>query len=441
MNKKNFLKRCLVFVVGLFLLAMGIAISVKANLGISPISCVPYVYSLKLPLSMGMLSILLQVLFIILQIILLRKDFKPVQLLQLPVALLFGFFIDFTMFLVSGVQVTSYVMAWVFCLLSCVIVAFGIFLEVKANVMYLSVEGLALAIAKVYKKEFGKVKVGIDCTVVAVGIVSSFLMLHSLQGIREGTVASAILVGLIARVYGKKIKFVDAIVGEKDMKAEVIHPVEVVQQPKVIITIAREFGSGGHEIGEMVAQKLGISFYDTKLIELSAKESGLPTTYVMEHEQKLANTLLFELYEQNYAYVKEEMPPLDTLFMVQSKVIRDISEKESCVIVGRCADYILKGNSNCFNVFIHAGKKYRIARVMQEFAVDASTAEKNIEKTDRDRANYCRRYTHQTWKDLSNYNLTIDSSLFGSEESSKLIVEAVHKYFKISTDIKVNAVS
>ena len=430
MKKDKLLKRCIVLVIGLFIMAIGVALSIKANLGTSPVSCVPYVYSLGFPMTVGLLSIIVNVLMILLQIVLLRKEYQLIQLVQLPVALVFGFFIDFAMFLLSGLQPSNYIYQWILCLLSCVIIAFGVFLEVKANVTYLAGEGLSIAISKAFNKEFGKAKVGVDASLVIIGVASSFILLHRLEGIREGTIAAALLVGTIARFYNKNFKFIDSLVYID--KKEVSEQVSIVsQEKKIVITIAREFGSGGHEIGEIIAKELGISFYDTKLIDLSATESGLTPEYVKEHEQKLANNLLFDLYEQNYAYVNEEMPPLDTLFMVQSKVIRDICEKESCVIVGRCADYVLKNNPDCFNIFIHADKKFRIERIIKEYGIAADMAEKELERKDRDRTNYCKHYTHRTWGMASNYNLTIDSSIFGPEKSAALIIDALNKNLKV----------
>jgi len=430
MEKEGLFKRCLILVFGLFIMALGVALSVKANLGTSPISCVPYVYSLGFPLSMGAISIVMHVFFILLQMILLRKDYRMIQLLQLPVALAFGLFIDFAMFLESGINVSNYLWQWALCLLSCAIIAFGVFLQVKAKVTYLAGEGLAMAISKTFDMEFGKAKVGVDSTLVIIGIASSFLLLNDLQGIREGTVAAALLVGTIARIYSKNIQFVDAFVGRKSI--EKAKTARFNPNAKRVITIAREFGSGGHEIGEMVAQKLGISFYDTKLIDLSAAEGGFTHEYVKEHEQKLANALLFDLYEQNYAYIDEEMPPLDTLFMVQSKVLRDICEKESCVIVGRCADYVLKNNPNCFNVFVHADTQFRIQRAINEYGIDPALAVKELERKDRERANYCRHYTHRLWgKAGCYYDLSIDSSIFGTQRSAEIIIDAMQRFMDI----------
>jgi len=345
----------------------------------------------------------------------------------LPIALLFGFFIDFAMFVESDIEISNYILQWLFCLLSCIIIAFGVYLQVKAKVTYLAGEGLAIAISKTYHVEFGKAKVGVDSSLVAIGIISSFVLLHGLEGIREGTVAAALLVGFIARFYSRNIKFVDSILGKKEEQGMPTKTGEAKE--RFVITIAREFGSGGHEIGEKIAQKLGIAFYDTKLIELSATEGGFTSEYVKEHEQKLANALLYDLYEQNYAYVNEDMPPLDSLFMVQSKIIRDLSEKESCVIVGRCADYVLKGTRNCFNVFIHANNLFRIQRAIHEYGIDPCMAEKELERKDKDRTNYCKHYTHRIWGKASNYHLTIDSSMFGTERSADMIIEAMQSSF------------
>lgn len=407
-------------------MAIGVALSIKANLGTSPVSCVPYVYSLGFSMTVGTLSIIVNVLMILLQIILLRKEYQLIQLIQLPVALIFGIFIDFAMFLLSDLQTSNYIYQWILCLLSCVIIAFGVFLEVKANVTYLAGEGLSIAISKAFHVEFGKAKVGVDTTLVIIGVASSFILLHRLAGIREGTIAAALLVGSIARFYNKNFKFIDSLVSIE--KNEIGEQINIASKEKrVIITIAREFGSGGHEIGEIIAKELGISFYDTKLIDLSATESGLTPEYVKEHEQKLANSLLFDLYEQNYAYVNEEMPPLNALFMVQSKVIRDICKKESCVIVGRCADYVLKSSPNCFNIFIHADKNFRMKRIIEEYDIAPEMVERELERTDRERSNYCKHFTHRLWGMASNYNLTIDSSLFGPKKSALLAIHALHK--------------
>jgi len=428
MKTNGIFKRSLALIAGLFIMAFGVALSVKANLGTSPISCVPYVYSLGFPITIGVASIVMNAILILLQIVVLRKAYQWIQVLQFPVAVLFGFFIDFAMFILSDVQPSNYLWQWIVCLLSCAIIAFGVLLEVKAKVTYLAGEGLSLAISKAFHLEFGKVKVGLDSTLVVIGIVSSFVFIHNLQGIREGTIAAALLVGTMAKFYGKKLGFIDRLLSDETAHETAIPSnAATACSDGLIINIAREYGSGGHEIGEIIARKLGISFYDTKLIDLSAAASGLTPEYVKEHEQKLANSLLFDLYEQNYAYINEEMPPLDTLFMVQSKVILDISQKESCVIVGRCADFVLKTHPNCFNVFIHANKEYRTRRIIHEYGTDMAQAERELERKDKERSDYCRHYTHRTWGQSDNYHFALDNSLFGTRQTAQMIIEAVQK--------------
>ena len=167
MKTEGLLRRSIVLLTGLFILTLGIALSVKANLGISPVSSNPYIYSLGFPLTMGMFTVILNILFILLQMALLRRDYQWIQLLQLPVALVFGAFTDLALYLVSAnVHVSNYLMQWLLCILSIALVAMGVYLQVKAKVIYLAGEGLCLAISKTFHVEFGKVKVGLDLSLI-----------------------------------------------------------------------------------------------------------------------------------------------------------------------------------------------------------------------------------------------------------------------------------
>ena len=198
----------------------------------------------------------------------------------------------------------------------------------------------------------------------------------------------------------------------------------------LVITISREYGSGGHEIGQYIAKDLGIPFYDKELIDLTAKQTGYTPDFIQENEQNLANSLLYELYEQNYAYVNDELPPADVLFLVQSKIIRDICSKESCVIVGRCANFILKDDPNCFNVFIHANSEYRKEKIKKSYGITHLYTDKDLAQSDKKRANYCFYYTGKNWGDVKNYHASLDSSRYGSEQTAKKIIELVKNVAK-----------
>lgn len=197
-------KRYLLLLAGLSIMAFGVAFSIKASLGTSPISSVPYVVSLFTPLTVGTATIVMHCVFILLQILILRRNYHPIQLMQLPVAFFFGYLTDFGVWAVQGVRCTTYWQQWIVCLIGILLVAVGVSLEVKAGVVVLAGEGVVLGICKVLPKiKFGYMKVGFDVTLVVIACVLSLGFTGRLQGVREGTVAAALLVGLIAKQLGK----------------------------------------------------------------------------------------------------------------------------------------------------------------------------------------------------------------------------------------------
>lgn len=199
------IRRYLLLLAGLAIMAFGVAFSIKASLGTSPISSVPYVVSLFAPLTVGTATIIMHCVFILLQILILRKKYHPIQLMQLPVAFFFGYLTDFGVWAVQGITCNHYLQQWLVCLIGIFLVAVGVSLEVKAGVVVLAGEGVVLAICKVLPVKFGYMKVGFDVMLVAIACVLSFVFTGRLQGVREGTVAAALLVGLIAKQLGKML--------------------------------------------------------------------------------------------------------------------------------------------------------------------------------------------------------------------------------------------
>ncbi|MDC7124414.1 MAG: DUF6198 family protein [Spirochaetales bacterium] len=206
MNKQNIFLRLFEFTLGLFFVAFAISLSVKANLGVSPISCIPYILSQKISLSLGKMTIIFNSFLILLQILILRKKYKLFQLVQLPVVFVLGFFVDLTSFIISSWQFDTYFVRLLICLLSCFILALGVYLEVIAKVTYLAGEGVAVAICTVTNIEFGKSKIIVDSSMVIIGVILSFLFFKKLIGAREGTIFAAILVGMIVKLYTKLIQ-------------------------------------------------------------------------------------------------------------------------------------------------------------------------------------------------------------------------------------------
>lgn len=198
-------KRYCFLLVGLFIMAFGVAFSIKAGLGTSPISSVPYVLSEATPLTVGNITIMMHCFFVLLQIAILRRKYKPIQLLQLVVAVAFGYMTDFAVWILSPLQCNGYAMEWIFCVIGIILVAVGVSFEVTANVVTLAGEGLVLAICQVTPVKFGTMKVTFDVTLVIIACILSFIFLHGLYGVREGTVAAAIFVGTISRQINKPL--------------------------------------------------------------------------------------------------------------------------------------------------------------------------------------------------------------------------------------------
>lgn len=215
------LKRYVVFLAGLFISSLGVSLITKADLGTSPISAIPYVLSLHFPFTLGQFTIAFSLFLIILQLILLRRRFKAEHFLQIPISLAFGVFIDLTMVLLSFIEPQSYPVKVLYLLIGCVVLAFGVYLEVLGNVAMLPGESFVRAVVTIWKTDFGTTKVCFDVSMTVIAVTASFLLAGLLSGVREGTLIAALLVGFIARIFGKHLAFVEPLLfGGGDAETE-----------------------------------------------------------------------------------------------------------------------------------------------------------------------------------------------------------------------------
>lgn len=194
---------------------------------------------------------------------------------------------------------------------------------------------------------------------------------------------------------------------------------------KSIITISREFGSGGHSIGEAVAKRLGYRFFDRELVNQVAERSGFSPEFIEESGEYASakNSLLFAIATANQ-YTMNGISMLDKLYIEQTKIIEEIAQEGSCVIVGRCADYILREYRDCLHVFIHADMKSRAKRIVKRFGEQERPAEKRLNEKDQRRKVYYKNYTGRTWGQAQNYDLCLNSGVLGSERCVELIAAA-----------------
>lgn len=205
------LKRTIFLCLGLLIMAFGVAFSIKATLGTSPISSLPYVTGAISGLTVGTTTIIMNTAFVLIQIAILRKQYDWFQLLQLPAAVLFGMAIDLASWLIEPLTLSTYWQQWLVCLLGVFLVALGVSVEVTAKLITTAGEGIVLAICKVAPIKFGNMKMTFDLTLVALSIVLSLVFLGHLDGVREGTVAAAILVGQLTKQLTKPMKVVETV--------------------------------------------------------------------------------------------------------------------------------------------------------------------------------------------------------------------------------------
>ena len=409
------LKRYLIFLVGLFVNSLGVSLITKANLGTSPISSSPYVLSLNFPFTLGNFTIFFSIFLIVLQLIILRKNFKLEHILQIPVSIIFGYFIDLTMILFSWVNPEAYIMKIVYLLIGCLILGVGVYMEVLADVVMLPGESFVRAIVLTWKTNFGTTKICFDVSMSVIAAVLSFVFAGRLDGVREGTVIAALLVGFIARLIGKKLVFLKDMIFPESVSAE--NENEAKEQTagtygKNVIAIGRQFGSGGHDIGKILAEKLGYDFYDAEIIQMTAGTTGYTPEFVKKKEEIMTNSLLYDLVNQMYLNTdRQDEAPKDKIFEAECQVVRNLAKKGNCVIVGRCADYVLRNSGNCLKVFFSAPLVSRIRRVAQRQNISEGEAKATVQKNEKLRADNYRYYTRRMWGAAGNFDLSLNTDL------------------------------
>lgn len=198
---------------------------------------------------------------------------------------------------------------------------------------------------------------------------------------------------------------------------------------RIIVTIGRQFGSGGHEIGKLLAERLNVPFYDKELLALASEKSGMSHELFENNDERPINSLLYSLsvspYAMGHVPGAEQMPIPQKLFLAQFDTIKGLADKGSSVFVGRCADYVLRDDPDCVNIFIHAPLNVRIEHVKQRLELSSEEARNLILKTDKKRAAYYNSYADRKWGATENYNLAFDSSRLTLERAVGLILDYV----------------
>lgn len=241
------------------------------------------------------------------------KNFKIEHILQIPVSIAFGYFIDLTMNLLGFVNPTMYVTQILYLLLGCIVLGIGVYMEVLANVVMLPGESFVRAIVFKWKTDFGSTKIVFDVSMTVIAGILSFIFMGHLAGVREGTIIAALLVGFIARFIGRKLSFLPEKIYNKNKNIEEIDNNDNNDNNEKLplcIVIGRQYGCGGHEIGKYLAEKLGFDFYDREIIKIVANTTNYIEQFINKKDEKMVNNSIYDLvnymYEQmiNMKYLK-----------------------------------------------------------------------------------------------------------------------------------------
>lgn len=246
--------------------------------------------------------------------------------------------------------------------------------------------------------------------------IACFMAIYLHKGIygvlNAGPIADAITFIIALVIFYSEYRKLS--IKEKPINLEDIKVNNTYKGKKIVITISREYGSGGHYVGELLAKRMGINFYDKNLINLISKKSGLSKEYVEENSQKLAS---FKYIDNND----------DRIFIAEEKVIKDLAKKESCVIVGRCADYILKDNKDAIKVFLYSSSQDKVKRAVKYYNLEEDKALKEINKINSERAKHYKYYTNRDWYDFANYDIALNVDYLGVEKTAELLEQVIRE--------------
>lgn len=246
--------------------------------------------------------------------------------------------------------------------------------------------------------------------------IACFMAIYLHKGIygvlNAGPIADAITFFIALVIFYSEYRKLS--IKEKPTNLEDIKVNNTYKGKKIVITISREYGSGGHYVGELLAKRMGLNFYDKNLINLISKKSGLSKEYVEANNQKLAS---FKYIDNND----------DRIFIAEEKVIKDLAKKESCVIVGRCADYILKDNKDTIKVFLYSSSQDKVKRAVKYYNLEEDKALKEINKTNSERAKHYKYYTNRDWYDFANYDIALNVDYLGVEKTAELLEQVIRE--------------
>jgi uncharacterized membrane protein YczE/cytidylate kinase len=426
--------RIVVFALGVMISAIGVNLITLSGLGTPPPSTISLALSTILGQSFALWTFLFNVVLVVLQVVLLRRNFPPKYLLQVPISIVFSWVIETSNGPISMLVSDSYPIEIAMLLVGCLVLATGIWFELVGSVMLLPGEGFVDALAKVFHQDFGKMKIASDVAMTIVAVVIGLVACGQVVGIREGTLIAALLVGMLSRFLKRTFPgFERAVTGERTRGAVAMPEASsAVPEPTadghvpMVITVSREYGSHGYEIAKSLADQLGYSFCDKNVVDAKVMTASQALDEYLARSEDASMGLAQDFVAQFYNF-SESSSPAERVYIAQSKEILDAGRKGDCVIVGRCADHVCRNLPNVYRVFICADEDQEAENVAKAEHLDVAYARKRVRDTNARRASRCHYFTGHTWGQADYYDLCINVSRIGSDGAMALIRQGVEQ--------------
>lgn len=425
-------RRFLVFALGLVFMGFGVACLIKSSLGVSPISSLPYTFALIIPsITVGGWTAIMNMVMIFMQPVLKKGLDKRMLVLQSGMTVVFGYFIDLSLECMAPLMLESYYAKVLMLLAGCSIMAFGTYFGIIARVTLLPMDSFLQIVAEKLGKRYTSVRVISDLCMTVTAAVLCLAFVGELKAVREGTLVTAFLCGTEIRLFTAYLKSLTYLLLPENLiqKERERQSVPEVSERHFVLTVSHEYGSGGRTIARRIAHELDLPYYDTEIIKMAAERSDFAAEYLHKHEEKITSTALYTLFDW-YAgtFPENEVPLPEQIFRLEAQVIQEIAAKDSCVIVGRLANYILQNHKNSLHIFVTADENERVSRVMRKESIPMEEAREKIRAFANDRKNHCQQFSAMEWGNSENYDITVKSSRYGVDRTAAILIQLIKEF-------------
>ncbi|WP_407397840.1 cytidylate kinase family protein [Anaerovibrio sp.] len=426
------LRRYLLYTLGIILMACGIAVLIKAEMGVAPMVTMPYtIWLIADVFTVGAWIGLFNFAGLLGQLIIRRgRVKKQAMVMQIITALALGIFTDMALNSLAGFNPMSHSGRAVTCFFSSVLMASSLYCCVISSVALLPVDSLLRLLGAIYHKKFSTMRWISDITLSLLSAVLGLIFLGNLGGVREGTVIVAVFTGVILKLLMKYLRWFTYILLPENRVDDISSVIDDdINEKHFVLTVSHEYGSGGHSIARRIAHELNLPYYDSDIIQMAAEDSEFAYKYLEEHGDKVTSNALYSLYEwYTSAYDKDEELTQEQVYKIEAQVIQEIAAKDSCVIVGRLANYVLQNHKNSLHIFITADELDRTKRVMRKEKIDQQRAMEQIKKHAKLRTEHCSKFSDAQYGIGSSYDITIKSSKYGVDRTAAILLQLIKEF-------------